>query len=88
MFDPNTVGQVATSASGGLPSTGIPYMGVNGTIVVKDSNLSEKWYLNYYLDVGWQALAGFGCQFGIRMLFSGIAISIGNLRTTIPLATR
>ena len=31
--------QNATPASGGLPSTGIPYVVVNGTIVVKDSKV-------------------------------------------------
>ncbi|MGB5817666.1 MAG: amidohydrolase family protein [Thermoanaerobaculia bacterium] len=39
VFDPDTVMQVATPANGGLPSTGIPYVVVNGTIVVKDSKV-------------------------------------------------
>ncbi len=39
VFDPATVKQVATPANGGLPSTGIPYVVVNGTIVVKDSKV-------------------------------------------------
>ncbi|MGB6366806.1 MAG: amidohydrolase family protein, partial [Thermoanaerobaculia bacterium] len=39
VFDPDTVKQVATPANGGLPSTGIPYVVVNGTIVVKDSKV-------------------------------------------------
>jgi N-acyl-D-glutamate deacylase len=39
IFDPNTVKQNATPANGGLPSTGIPYVVVNGTIVVKDSKV-------------------------------------------------
>jgi N-acyl-D-aspartate/D-glutamate deacylase len=39
IFNPATVKQVATPASGGLPSTGIPYVVVNGTIVVKDSKV-------------------------------------------------
>jgi len=39
VFDPATVKQVATAANGGLPSEGIPYVVVNGTIVVKDSKV-------------------------------------------------
>ena len=39
VFDPDTVKQVATPANGGLPSTGIPYVIVNGTVVVKDSKV-------------------------------------------------
>jgi N-acyl-D-glutamate deacylase len=39
VFDPATVKQNATPASGGLPSTGIPYVVVNGTIVVEDSKV-------------------------------------------------
>jgi N-acyl-D-glutamate deacylase len=39
LFDPETVTQNATPANGGLPSTGIPYVVVNGTIVVKDSKV-------------------------------------------------
>ncbi len=39
VFDPDTVKQVATPANGGLPSIGIPYVVVNGTIVVKDSKV-------------------------------------------------
>jgi len=39
IFDPKTVKQNATPANGGLPSTGIPYVIVNGTIVVKDSKV-------------------------------------------------
>jgi hypothetical protein len=41
VFDPNTVKQNATPANGGLPSTGIPYVVVNGTIVVKDSKVMK-----------------------------------------------
>jgi hypothetical protein len=37
IFDPKTVQDNATMKDGGLPSTGIPYVLVNGTIVVKDS---------------------------------------------------
>ena len=44
IFDPATVKQVATPANGGLPSAGIPYVGVNGTIVVKDSKVLKGVY--------------------------------------------
>ena len=44
VFDPNTVKQVATPANGGLPSEGIPYVVVNGTVVVKDSNVLKGVY--------------------------------------------
>ena len=37
IFDPETVQDNATMQDGGLPSTGIPYVLVNGTVVVKDS---------------------------------------------------
>ncbi len=39
IFDPATVTQNATPANGALPSTGIPYVVVNGTIVVRDSKV-------------------------------------------------
>jgi N-acyl-D-glutamate deacylase len=39
VFDPATVRDNATPAQGGLPSTGIPYVIVNGTTVVKDSKV-------------------------------------------------
>ena len=39
IFDPNTVTDNATMKNGGLPSTGIPYVVVNGTIVVKGSKV-------------------------------------------------
>ena len=41
IFDPKTVRDNATYTAGenGLPSTGIPYVLVNGTIVVKDSKV-------------------------------------------------
>jgi N-acyl-D-glutamate deacylase len=39
VFDPETVTDNATMANGALPSTGIPYVVVNGTIVVKDSEV-------------------------------------------------
>jgi hypothetical protein len=37
VFDPETVQENATMEAGGLPSTGIPYVLVNGTVVVRDS---------------------------------------------------
>lgn len=37
IFDPATVKDIATMQDGGLPSTGIPYVLVNGTVMVKDS---------------------------------------------------
>ena len=39
VFDPNTVTDNSTMEHGGLPSTGIPYVVVNGTVVVKDSEV-------------------------------------------------
>jgi N-acyl-D-glutamate deacylase len=39
IFDAATVKDNATPAAAGLPSTGIPYVVVNGTIVVKDSKV-------------------------------------------------
>ena len=39
IFDPDTVTDHATYAKGTLPSTGIPYVVVNGMIVVKDSQV-------------------------------------------------
>jgi len=39
IFDPAAVNENATAKDGGLPSTGIPYVVVNGTIVVKDSKV-------------------------------------------------
>ena len=44
VFNPDTVKQVATPADGGLPSEGIPYVVVNGTIVVKDSKVLRGVY--------------------------------------------
>ncbi|MCP3858348.1 MAG: hypothetical protein GY704_01720, partial [Phycisphaeraceae bacterium] len=37
VFDPQTVTDNSTMKDGGLPSTGIPFVVVNGTVVVKDS---------------------------------------------------
>ena len=39
IFDPSTVTDNATPQNGCLPSTGIPYVVVNGTIVVEDSKV-------------------------------------------------
>ena len=39
IFDPQTITDNATYKNGTLPSTGIPYVVVNGTIVVKDSKV-------------------------------------------------
>lgn len=41
VFDPETVTDNSTFEQGALPSTGIPYVLVNGTIVVKDSKVLE-----------------------------------------------
>jgi N-acyl-D-glutamate deacylase len=37
IFDPATVQDNATMQDGALPSSGIPYVLVNGTVMVKDS---------------------------------------------------
>ena len=37
VFDPDTVTDNSTMKDGGLPSTGIPFVVVNGTVVIKDS---------------------------------------------------
>ena len=39
IFDPKTVTDKATPQDGGLPSVGIPYVIVNGTVVVKNSKV-------------------------------------------------
>jgi N-acyl-D-glutamate deacylase len=44
IFDPATIKDNSTPAMGGLPSTGIPYVIVNGTIVVKDSKVLKGVY--------------------------------------------
>jgi N-acyl-D-glutamate deacylase len=44
IFDPDKVKDNATNAMGGLPSTGIPYVLVNGTIVVKDAKVLKGVY--------------------------------------------
>jgi hypothetical protein len=42
IFDPKTVQENATMKDGGLPSTGIPYVLVNGTVVVRDSETVDN----------------------------------------------
>jgi N-acyl-D-glutamate deacylase len=37
IFDPHTVQDNATMQNGALPSSGIPYVLVNGTVMVRDS---------------------------------------------------
>lgn len=44
IFNPETVTDNSTFEQGALPSTGIPYVMVNGTIVVKDSKVLEGVY--------------------------------------------
>lgn len=44
IFDPKTVTDNGTMAKGGLPSTGIPHVLVNGTVVVKDSEVLKGVY--------------------------------------------
>ena len=44
IFNPETVTDNSTFEQGALPSTGIPYVVVNGTIVVKDSKVLEGVY--------------------------------------------
>lgn len=44
IFDPENVKDNSTMKDGGLPSTGIPYVVVNGTIVVKDSKVLKGVY--------------------------------------------
>ena len=44
IFDPKTVKDNSTIKQGGRPATGIPYVVVNGTIVVKDSKVLKDVY--------------------------------------------
>jgi len=44
IFDPETVTDNSTPSQGGLPTTGIPHVMVNGTIVVKDSKVLKGVY--------------------------------------------
>ena len=41
IFDPETVQDNSTMQDGGLPSTGIPYVLVNGTVVIRDSETGD-----------------------------------------------
>jgi N-acyl-D-glutamate deacylase len=41
VFDPDSVTDNATMEAGGLPSSGIPYVVVNGTVVVRDSKVLD-----------------------------------------------
>nr|WP_299694946.1 amidohydrolase family protein [uncultured Vibrio sp.] len=44
MFDPETVTDNSTLKEPGLPSTGIPYIVVNGTVVVEESKVLPNVY--------------------------------------------
>jgi hypothetical protein len=44
VFNPKTIKDNSTMKDGGLPSTGIPYVVVNGTIMVKDSKVIKGVY--------------------------------------------
>jgi N-acyl-D-aspartate/D-glutamate deacylase len=44
IFNPKTVKDNSTMKDGGLPSSGIPYVVVNGTVVVKDSKVLKGVY--------------------------------------------
>lgn len=44
IFNPDTIQDNATYAQGNLPSSGIPYVIVNGTVVVKDSEFQRNVY--------------------------------------------
>ena len=44
IFDPKTVKDNSTTKKAGLPSTGIPYVIVDGTVVVKDSRVLKGVY--------------------------------------------
>ena len=44
IFDPETVKDNSTPKQAGLPSTGIPYVIVNGSVVVKDSKVLKDVY--------------------------------------------
>jgi N-acyl-D-glutamate deacylase len=44
VFDPDTVTDTSTMAQGALPSSGIPYVVVNGTIIVKGSKVLKGVY--------------------------------------------
>ena len=42
IFDPKTVQDIGTMKQGGLPSTGIPYVLVNGTVVIRESKAVDN----------------------------------------------
>ncbi len=44
IFDPKTIKDNGTPDKGGIPSTGIPYVIVNGAVVVKDSKVLKGVY--------------------------------------------
>jgi N-acyl-D-aspartate/D-glutamate deacylase len=44
IFDTKTVQDNSTMKDGGLPSTGIPYVLVNGTVVVKDCKVLKDFF--------------------------------------------
>ena len=44
VFDPINVKDNSTMKDGGLPSSGIPYVVVNGTVVVRDSKVLKGVY--------------------------------------------
>jgi N-acyl-D-glutamate deacylase len=44
IFDPDSVTDNSTMQQAGLPATGIPYVVVNGTVVVKDSKVLKGVY--------------------------------------------
>ena len=44
IFDADTVTDNSTMQQAGLPATGIPYVIVNGTVVVKDSKVLKDVY--------------------------------------------
>ena len=44
VFNPETVRDNGTPAQGALPATAIPYVVVNGTVVVKDSKVLKGVY--------------------------------------------
>jgi len=44
IFDPDKVTDNSTNQNGALPTTGIPYVIVNGTVVVKNSKVLKGVY--------------------------------------------
>jgi N-acyl-D-aspartate/D-glutamate deacylase len=41
VFDPDTVTDNSTMQQAGLPTTGIPYVVVNGTVIVEESKVRK-----------------------------------------------